>query len=76
MHIPPERLLPQDLIDIFDHGPVDEPHDAPVKHRMHAVDAKHAMQVEPSRWKLHSVDLAEDKPADPNIKLIEDKSDE
>jgi hypothetical protein len=53
MHIPPEKLLPQDLIDIFDHGPEKHPHPAPVKIRMHATDAKHAMSVEPGRWKMH-----------------------
>jgi hypothetical protein len=62
MHIPPDRILPQDLIDIFDHGPADEPHAAPMRHRMHVTDAQHAMMVEPSRWKLDAEAVKPFKP--------------
>lgn len=64
-HIPPEKLLPQDMVDIFDHGPADEPHETPVLHRMHAVDAKHAMSVEPERWAL--------EPKQPKLELVKDE---
>ncbi len=50
--IPPEKLLPQDMVEIFDRGPKDEPHDPPQALRMHATDAKHAMDVEPDRYSL------------------------
>lgn len=51
-HIPPHRLLPQDMVDIYDLGPSDEPHEKSVKVRMHASDARHAMGTEPKRWVL------------------------
>jgi hypothetical protein len=77
MDIPPNLILPQDMIDVTDLGPPDpgDPpngdaenltwrarkaeHDAfaaggsePVVMRMHIVDAKHAMDVEPTRYAL------------------------
>lgn len=80
MHIPPELILPQDMVDVTDLGPPDpgEPpvddaenlnwqakkaeHDAfmaggsePVLMRMHVSDAKHAMDVEPERYVLVSL---------------------
>jgi len=51
-HIPQHRLLPQDLVDIYDHGPPEARHKQPVAHRMHASDARHALDVDPQRWKL------------------------
>jgi len=51
-HIPPHKLMAQDLVDIFDLGPEDDRHPEPVVLRMHAVDAKHAMAVEPERYML------------------------
>lgn len=71
-NIPPEKLLPQDMVNIFDHGPADEPIDPPTELRMHATDAKHAMSVEPERYmlepreavapKLEPIDPIEDEP--------------
>jgi len=58
MHIPPERILPQDMVDIYDHGPADAPHAVPERHRMHVSDAQNAMSIEPERWKLDA-DVAE-----------------
>lgn len=52
MHIPPHKLLPQDLVDMLDHGPADALNEPPVKLRMNAQDARHAMQVEPERYTL------------------------
>ena len=37
---------------MMDHGPPDEPFSRPVKHRWHAIDAKHAVTVEPERYKF------------------------
>lgn len=51
-HIPPDKLLPQDMVHIFDHGPKEEPLAEPKLLPMHAVDAKHAMAVEPERYAL------------------------
>lgn len=51
-HIPPDKLLPQDMVVVYDHGPKDKPFETPVAHKMHAVDAKHSMGVEPERWAL------------------------
>lgn len=76
-HIPPDKLLPQDLVDIYDRGPADGPHPAPVVIRMHASDARHAMDVEPERYTLNlaaeqepgMAALHPDEPAgaDPNV---------
>lgn len=60
--IPQDRLLPQDLVNIYDHGPADAPHDPPhdppVLMRMHASDARHAMDVEPQRYRLDEAPAA------------------
>jgi hypothetical protein len=53
--IPPDHILPQDLVDIHDHGPKDKPHKQPVRYRWHVTDAKHAMTMEPNRYKLAPV---------------------
>lgn len=51
MHIPPELILPQDMVDVTDLG--EPPGDSePVVMRMHVSDAKHAMDVEPERYVL------------------------
>ncbi|TAL43841.1 MAG: hypothetical protein EPN91_05650 [Salinibacterium sp.] len=73
MHIPPEKLLPQDLVDVFDHGHADEPNDPAVRIRMHVVDAKHAMEVEPSRYRL---DLAKPVKAEPEVEPDHEDEDE
>ena len=69
-NIPPELLLAQDMVVIFDHGPADEPNDPPVELRMHATDAKHAMDVEPERYTL---DLEPRRPRQdpPKLTLVE-----
>ena len=62
MHIPPEHLLPQDMIDIHDHG-----QSPPKVLRMHVSDAKHAMSVEPERYRLPGhvpAPVAEPEPED------------
>lgn len=63
-HIPPEKLLPQDMVHIFDHGPKDDPFAEPKLLPMHAVDAKHAMAVEPERYAL------EPRRAAPKLELV------
>ena len=60
MHIPPHRLLPQDMVEVFDHGPAIDRHLASVKVYMHASDAKHAMSIEPDRWSLDPVKVDAD----------------
>lgn len=67
-HIPPHKLLPQDLVDLFDLGPKDDRHPEPVSLRMHAVDAKHAMDVEPERYVLEI-----EKPA-PKLELVKEET--
>lgn len=72
MHIAPEFILPQDMVDILDRGPPDpgpQPRGddlvwriraaeyenyrhGPLTLRMHIVDAKHAMEVDPKRYGL------------------------
>lgn len=64
MHIPPHRLLPQDMVEVFDRGPPDEPHLVPVKAVMHASDAKHAMSTDPGRWALDPVEPEPELKAD------------
>lgn len=71
MHIPPDKMLPQDLVDVFDHGPDDKPFEVPAVIRMHSTDAKHAMSVEPKRYALEPRGLAR-----PMLTLVEkDESD-
>jgi hypothetical protein len=60
MHIPPHKLLPQDMVDVVDHGPPDNPHDPPQVLRMHVTDARHAMQVEPNRYSLTAETILEE----------------
>jgi len=62
-HIPPDKLLPQDMVDMHDHGPPEKPHFEPVAHRMHATEAKQAMAADPHRWTL-----AGDKPQKQHVK--------
>lgn len=88
MHIPPEHILPQDMVDIVDHGPPDpgpqpEGDDlawkiraaeyenykhGPLTLRMHISDAKHAMDVEPERYKLPTAPT----PAEPEPETMKD----
>lgn len=49
-HIPPDKLLPQDMVMMHDHGP--RPFEHPVSHKMAAADARHAMEADPDRWTL------------------------
>jgi hypothetical protein len=87
MHIPPHLILPQDMIDIIDHGPPDPGpapgeavaaeyesyRDGPKTLRMHMVDAKHAMEVEPERYKLPiSAEATVEQPAPAVTDFIED----
>ena len=66
-HIPPHKLLPQDMVDVIDLGPDDDRFAEPVTHRMHAVDAKHAMATDPERYLL-------EMPAPRSIpRLVEDE---
>lgn len=61
-HIPHDKVLPQDMVEIYDHGDPDERKkgDRPVKLRMHVSDARHAMDKEPERYLLEP--RAEKKP--------------
>ena len=70
--IPHGHLLPQDMVDVLDHGPKDNRHPHPVPHRMHAVDAKHAVAADPERWTWKG-----EKPTEPEpeSKPIEDRAD-
>ena len=58
-HVPPDRLLPGDMVDMHDHGDPGERFITPAVRltypllvRMHASDARHAMTVDPGRWTL------------------------
>jgi hypothetical protein len=52
MHIPPEKLLPQDKVLLYDHGPADEPFKKPVETLIHSTDAKEAIDRDPTRYSL------------------------
>lgn len=52
MDIPPNKLLPQDKVVVYDHGPADAPYEPPVELTMHAVDAKQAIDTDPIRYWL------------------------
>jgi hypothetical protein len=58
-HVPPDRILAGDHVDMWDHGdpserfipPAVRPK-YPVRHRMHVSDARHATRADPQRWTL------------------------
>ena len=81
-HIPPHRLLPQDLVDLWEKVPEEVEEGEPpkftwVRHRMHSTDAKHAMGIDPERWMLDKVEAADaaavEEDAPPALHLVEDE---
>ena len=66
----PQHLLPGDFVDVIDKGPSEDAPDfdwwakqndgQPVRHRWHAVDAKHAIATEPERYELVEYPVAVD----------------
>jgi hypothetical protein len=73
-HIPEHHLLPQDMVDVYDLG--DGTATVVKKLRMHASDARHAMAVNPDRYKLFAPQSkpAPEPPSDP-VALLRRKRD-
>jgi hypothetical protein len=67
MHISPEHILPQDMVDILDK-------DENVVLRMHVSDAKHAMNVEPKRYVVANEAAAAKPVTEPEVEIVEDEN--
>ncbi len=59
--IVPSDMDAQGNVVLWDHGPADAKHQAPVPVILHAGDAGHAMMIDPERYALEPFELDEDE---------------
>ena len=66
MHIPPNLILPQDMVKVRDN-------DTGAESLWHVSDAKHAMEVEPARYELvgTEMDIAREPHVSVPAKLVD-----